>query len=294
MNRPSVTLPAIPIVRDVLWRRVREYPAEHFRRSALVFAPHPDDETLACGGTILKKRQAGADVSVVFLCDGSRSHAKLMDPEALAALRTSEALAALHVLDVGETDVQFLGFEEKTLRRHHQAAVERVAAILHERRPEEVYVPYERDVHPDHEATYHIVLDALGRYGKAVSVYEFPIWFWHRWPWVRLPVSASRSTAKMLRNTLQAGFGLHHLALFRHGVYTGDVLAEKREALDQHQSQMTRFNGTPGWATLSDVAGGDFLACFFGPYEVFRHRRLPARRSDGRRPEARSHDQPPS
>ena len=274
MNPPPLFIPSIPALREVLWKRVREYPAEHFGRSAVVFAPHQDDETLACGGTILKKRQAGADVGVVFICDGSRSHAKLMDPAELAALRTSEARAALGVLDVHEGDVQFLDFKEKKLRRHEAEAVERVLAILEERRPEEVFVPYEADVHPDHEATYRIVMKALERHGRAVTVYEAPIWFWHRWPWVRLPLDASRSTAKMLRDTVQAGFGLQHLQRFRHGVYVGDALEEKREALDQHRSQMTRLNGTPQWPILADVAGGDFLACFFGPYEVFRRRRF--------------------
>lgn len=278
MNQPSVFIPSIPALRSVLWKRVREYPAEHFRRSAVVFAPHQDDETLACGGTILKKRQAGADVGVVFMCDGSRSHAKLMDPAELASLRTSEAREALRMLDVHGDDVQFLDFKEKKLRQHEAAAAERVLAVLEERQPEEVFLPYQADVHPDHEATYRIVLDALERHGKAVTIYEFPIWFWHCWPWVRLPIDASRSTAKMLRDTVKAGFGLQHLLLFRHGVYTGDVLEEKREALEQHRSQTIRLNNTPHWPILSDVAGGDFLACFFGPYEVFRRRRFLPRR----------------
>ena len=277
MNATSASIPAIPALRTLLWRRVREYPAAHFRRRAVVFAPHQDDETLACGGTILKKRQAGADVGVVFVCDGSRSHAKLMDPAELAALRATEAREALGVLDVHGDDVRFLGFKEKKLRRHEPEAVERVLAILRERRPEEVFVPYRADVHPDHEATCRIVLEALRRHGEDVAVYEFPIWFWHRWPWVRVPVDAKRSTAKLLRDTLTSGFGFQHLRLFRHGVYVGDALGEKRQALGRHRSQTVRLNGTPDWPILADVAGGDFLACFFGPYEVFhRHRFSPS------------------
>ena len=277
MNQPALFVPSIPALREVLWHRVREYPAEHFRRSAIVFAPHQDDETLACGGTILKKRQAGAEVGVVFMCDGSSSHAKRMRPDELAALRTEEAGAALRVLDVGAADVRFLDFKERKLRYHHSEAVENVAAILNERQPEEIFLPYRADVHPDHQATYRVVLDALGRYERAVSVYEFPIWFWHRWPWVRLPISASRTSAKAVRDALAAGLGLQHLSLFRTGIYVGDVLEEKREALDAHKSQMIRLDGTPDWPILSDVAGGDFLANFFGPYEVFLHQALPAR-----------------
>jgi LmbE family N-acetylglucosaminyl deacetylase len=40
----------------------------------VVFSPHPDDETLGCGSTIIKKKRLGADVTIVFMTDGSKSH----------------------------------------------------------------------------------------------------------------------------------------------------------------------------------------------------------------------------
>ena len=43
-------------------------------RAAMVFAPHPDDETLGCGGTVVKLRRAGVDVHIVFMTDGRHSH----------------------------------------------------------------------------------------------------------------------------------------------------------------------------------------------------------------------------
>src|SRR5699024_11299022 len=36
----------------------------------LVFAPHPDDETLGCGGLMRKAKSAGAEVFVQFLTVG--------------------------------------------------------------------------------------------------------------------------------------------------------------------------------------------------------------------------------
>ena len=50
--------------------QTRELDRTSQRAPAIVFAPHPDDETLGCGGTILKKRSLGAPVEVVFLTDG--------------------------------------------------------------------------------------------------------------------------------------------------------------------------------------------------------------------------------
>ena len=42
-------------------------------KSILVFAAHPDDEALGCGGTIALHAQTGAHVQVVFMTDGVNS-----------------------------------------------------------------------------------------------------------------------------------------------------------------------------------------------------------------------------
>jgi len=44
--------------------------------TATVFSPHPDDETLGCGGTIIKKKRAGAEVKIFYMTDGRKSHFK--------------------------------------------------------------------------------------------------------------------------------------------------------------------------------------------------------------------------
>lgn len=64
----------------------------------------------------------------------------------------------------------------------------------------------------------------------------------------------------------------HLLRDFNSCVYVGDVLEEKRHALDAYASQMTRLVDDPSWTRLEDVAGGEFLKCFFQEYEVFWER----------------------
>ncbi|HLL52387.1 MAG TPA: PIG-L family deacetylase, partial [Myxococcaceae bacterium] len=88
---------------------------EELRRGAMVFAPHPDDETLGCGGTILRKRRAGAEVRIAFLTDGAASHAHLVPREALRALREREALEAAGALGVEASRVCWLGFPDGEL-----------------------------------------------------------------------------------------------------------------------------------------------------------------------------------
>ena len=75
--------------------RARFLTEDALKRSAIVFAPHPDDETLGCGGTIIKKRQAGAKISIVFMTDGRTSHGHLMDINELTTRRVEEAVGVL-------------------------------------------------------------------------------------------------------------------------------------------------------------------------------------------------------
>ena len=66
-----------------------------FARSCLVVAPHPDDETLGCGGSIAARAANGQRVVVAILTDGEAAATmRASAPDELAALRREEALLA--------------------------------------------------------------------------------------------------------------------------------------------------------------------------------------------------------
>jgi LmbE family N-acetylglucosaminyl deacetylase len=248
-------------------------------RSAVVFSPHPDDETLGCGGTIIRKRRMGADVTIVFVTDGSRSHRYLISEEELKSIRAKEALAASRLLGVSENNLIFLEFKNGKLDEDQELVTSKVTNILMDREPEEVFIPYYKDSlswSEDHLTTNRIVMSALQIYGKRVVIYEYPIGFWHYWPWGfwhRLSWAMRRSTRKMgeTLNVLKESFlsGLSMLTDFRCSVNIEEVLEIKRAALEQYESQMTRLIPDPQWQTLNEVSNGEFLACFFQPREIF-------------------------
>src|SRR5262245_59164913 len=75
----------------------------------LVIAPHPDDETLGCGGTIKLLTNAGARVDVLYTTRGENGlfSPELAAPEErqqLAERRTREAEAACKLLGVSHID----------------------------------------------------------------------------------------------------------------------------------------------------------------------------------------------
>jgi LmbE family N-acetylglucosaminyl deacetylase len=265
------------LYRRAVNRVTNEVNGRDLEQSAIVFSPHPDDETLGCGGTIIKKKRAGADVKVVFMTDGSKSHTGLISEKELKAIRAKEGLAASQSLGLNARDVFFLEFEETKLSEHLDSATDRVAEIL-QQQPEQVFIPYYREPllwSEDHLAANRVVVFALQMLRSRVTIYEYPIWFWRQWPWVSVPIAMCRETWSILKDSLAAGLGMRLLKDFRCSVFIGDVLESKRTALDQHKSQMMRLIPDPRWPILSDVSNGEFLACFFQEHEIFRRYSFP-------------------
>ncbi len=92
----------------------------------MVFAPHPDDETLACGGLIAEARRKGIPVTVVVVTNGeSFSYAahihykKVNLPPSyyikFGEKRQEETLSAMELLGVPKEDVLFLGYPDSDL-----------------------------------------------------------------------------------------------------------------------------------------------------------------------------------
>jgi LmbE family N-acetylglucosaminyl deacetylase len=265
------------LYRGLLRARLREWPGEDLGRPAVVFAPHPDDETLGCGGTILRKKRAGAAVRIVFVTDGARSHPALMPPEEMRVTRAAEARAAAAALGVPERDVVLLGLPDGKLSEHEPEAAEKIAGVLRADLPAEVFVPYHKDGPPDHEATTRAVDSALRACGHEAVVYEYPVWFWYHWPWTP-PSGRGRALVGELRESARRARRL--LRDFRVGVRVGEELGQKRSALARHRSQVERLRPDPSWLTLGDIGGGAFLECFFLGEEVF-HRRPGGARGAG-------------
>jgi LmbE family N-acetylglucosaminyl deacetylase len=237
----------------------RAFSAAELRQDAMVFAPHPDDETLGCGGTILRKRDSGATVRVVFMTDGAASHPGLIPADELARLRRGEAMAATASLGVPSQDVTWLGLPDAGLAQHHAQAVAQVAALLALHHPPQIFLPFPKQEHPDHMATHAIVMQALAESGQSSWLCQYPIWFLKRWPFVK---------EQAPEPTSPPAHDFNPLGEFNLRVDLGALAERKRAAIAEHKTQMVRRDGDPAWHTLGDVSGGDFLESFFDA-EIF-------------------------
>ena len=236
-------------------------------RSCLVVAPHPDDETLGCGVTIMRKLDAGTPVKVAIATDGRRSsESKVMSAEELVRVRRQEALEATGRLGLGPDDVVFLDFEDQGLADNLAELTERLATLVEGFQPEELLVASVLDHHPDHHAVGQAARRLLDAGAFDGRVAEYPMGFWRTMPWRGRPRGAARTAWSFLSGSLSAVARLRPEL-----VRTDGYLDRKRHVLDAYASQLTNLTGEAEWWTLDDP----FLEHFLGPYEVH----LPVRRS---------------
>ncbi len=145
--------------------------------ATLVIAPHPDDETLGAGGLITRLRGQGVPVTAVAVTDGE--HAYSDGPEevaALAMIRSAEQTEALARLGVAPDSIKRLHLPDRDVTLCEEELVTALRAIaapgMH------LVAPWERDFHPDHEASGRAAARVARELGLELTYYLF--WTWHR------------------------------------------------------------------------------------------------------------------
>ncbi|HTQ34638.1 MAG TPA: glycosyltransferase, partial [Stellaceae bacterium] len=148
----------------------------------LVVAPHPDDETIACGGLIALLRRGGHQVWVAIVTDGTASHpnSKQFPPTRLAAIRKTETVSALALLGVEEEHIVFKEFPDGFVPSEgtpgFDCAVENAVRCLERLAPQTLVIPSSLDTHEDHKATAAIWLRAGQISPVTPRILEYVIW----------------------------------------------------------------------------------------------------------------------
>ena len=121
--------------------------------SALVIAPHPDDEVLGCGGTILKLAAQGWAVDVVW-CTNTNE----FDPEAVTDTLGLRSYHGFIAPDHSLERIDLVG----ALAEHLTEPYDRV------------YLPYRHDPIADHRAAFHAAWAVVKRWRGEILEYEVP------------------------------------------------------------------------------------------------------------------------
>ena len=147
-------------------------------------AAHPDDEVLGAGGLISMLAASRARLRLVAVTDGEGSHRGRTSPASLARRRAAETGAALRALGARAAEVIRLGLPDTSLAGREDELATALAPLV--AGFDLCLAPWDRDMHPDHEAAGR----AARRAGSRILCY--PIWMWHwaspadpRVPWDR-------------------------------------------------------------------------------------------------------------
>ncbi len=152
------------------------------RRGILIVAPHPDDETLGCGGTFARRAAEGCDVAVVVVTDGRHlfdlSRWKIdadPTPRETSDMRKEETRRAVDLLGGRSETLRFLDVEDGTLARHIEATAETIAEIIRDVAPDEIYVTSGYEEHSDHVAACTVVRSAMAGTHSSATLYRYVI-----------------------------------------------------------------------------------------------------------------------
>ena len=112
----------------------------------LIVAVHPDDETLGCGGTILKHLAHGDEVMWLICTDLAADHEYRSERrDEIDRVANAYGIHLVHKLGLNTTRVDDYPLAD---------IVEMVSKIIEEYRPSILYMPFKNDVHSDHRVIF--------------------------------------------------------------------------------------------------------------------------------------------
>lgn len=120
----------------------------------LVVAPHPDDETLGCGGTLLRHINNGEEVHWMIVTD-------ICQEFGFTEFQVTQRQAEIHKVseEYGFAKVHNLKFPPAQLDTiPTKNLVRAISQVMMEVSPEIIYLPYRGDVHTDHAVVFDAVV----------------------------------------------------------------------------------------------------------------------------------------
>lgn len=140
----------------------------------LIIAPHPDDEVLGCGGTLLRRKREGGSVSWLIMTsmreeEGWKAETIRRREEEIRLVADSLQFDETHELDYPTAKLDLVPRSE---------LVERLSSVILAFAPDEVLMPHAGDVHSDHRIAFEAAVACVKWYRcesvRWVMAYETP------------------------------------------------------------------------------------------------------------------------
>lgn len=119
-------------------------------KKILVIAPHPDDETLGCGGTILKHKTAGDAVHWLILTSIQEQYSFAADVVETRQQEIKTVSSMYGFDDIYDLDFPTMKLDEIPFSE----LIGSISGVVGKVEPDIVYLPFKSDVHTDHQAAF--------------------------------------------------------------------------------------------------------------------------------------------
>ena len=142
------------------------------KNKVLFVAPHPDDETLGCGGTILKHKANGDEIYWLIITNiseqGGWSKSKVKERQnEIERVSEEYEFNKIYKLDFPTTKLDELPMGE---------IINKISKVFNEVKPHTIYVNNRSDVHTDHQITFQAVMSCSKNFRypfiKKILMYE--------------------------------------------------------------------------------------------------------------------------
>lgn len=158
--------------------------ALNFKR-VLVIAPHPDDEILGFGGTLLNLIESGAKIYIIYLTDGENSGV-WPDKEEIRIRRILLSQQVCKSLRIETINVTRLHLPDGAVPisdgNAFNEVVKSIKEIISTFRPEAVFATHPLDYWPfDHVACAKLAYSAVMK-----SEYKCQLWYYWVWAWYNI------------------------------------------------------------------------------------------------------------
>ena len=185
-------------------------------RKVICIAPHPDDETLGCGGTLLKHKANGDDIYWLIVTginqdDGwKQNDIKKRDIE-INAVEEKYGFTNVFNLRLPTTKIDLLPVSD---------LITQISKVYKKVEPDIIYMPYEHDVHTDHQIIVKVLQSTLK---------------WFRYPHIK--------KVYMYETISETEFNFVENRIFKPNVFVdiSNYLNKKLEIMDIYKGEMKKF-----------------------------------------------------
>jgi len=127
---------------------------EKDNKTILVFAPHPDDEIIGCGGFILNRIEK-YHIKIAYITNGS--YHKLKHAPQIKKMRIKETKKVCSILNA---EPFYLNQKDRFISKT-ELLIQKIVNLIHECKPKIILLPHSEDEDNDHKEVFKIINEAI-------------------------------------------------------------------------------------------------------------------------------------